>query len=284
MVSVSIILPTYNRSHSISLAIQSVLKQTYSDFELIVVDDGSTDNTVQIIQQIPDSRITYSVHDINKGAAAARNTGMRLAKGDYIAFLDSDDSWIPEKLEKQLAFLKIQPDKVGGCVSYYRLQFPEKSIVRKIPMEGSFYQQSLKGCNLSPGSTLIFRKSCLNNVGYQDEALKRFEDWEWQIRFAQYYQWKRVPEVLANIKAGHTVNFDVVKQALVRLEKLITPLPNPDKKIIKMAIYYELFYAALKNRLWGWVFYSISCSFIRNPYRFILFISSHLKRKLIEVF
>jgi glycosyltransferase involved in cell wall biosynthesis len=282
MPEVSIILPTYNRAHSLGSAVQSILEQTYSDFELIVVDDGSTDDTSTYIQEIDDQRLTYVVHNTNKGAAAARNTGMRLAVGDYIAFLDSDDTWNAEKLEKQLKFLKEQDAVIGGCVSYYRLQFLNSSTVRKINIEPDFYHQSLKGCNLSPGSTLIFKKECLNQVGFQDESLKRFEDWEWQIRFARFYKWAMVPEVLADIKVGHTVSFDTVKQSLIKLEELTQALPNKDKKIINMAIYYELFYAAFKNRLWGQALRYLSCSFFNNPRASTIFITSLVRRTIKE--
>jgi len=89
--TVSVIIPTYNRAHTIGRAIKSVLNQTYQDFEIIVVDDGSTDNTEEVVKSFRDKRIRYIQHKKNKGAAAARNTGIKSAKGKYIAFQDSDD-------------------------------------------------------------------------------------------------------------------------------------------------------------------------------------------------
>ncbi|RZI47099.1 glycosyltransferase family 2 protein [Candidatus Finniella inopinata] len=281
MPTVSIILPTYNRAGFVQAAIQSALAQTYTDYELIVVDDGSTDETVNQVRAIVDSRLIYVAHNQNKGAAAARNTGMRMAQGDYIAFLDSDDTWHPQKLEQQVEFLE-NNSGLGGCVTSYRLVFDDHSVIREIAMEPSFYQQSLKGCNLSPGSTLLFKKECLEKVGYQNESLKRFEDWEWQIRFARFYEWQRVPVVLADIRAGHTVNFETVKQALSYFQTIITTLPNNDQKTIKMAIFYELFYASWKNRLWGCACGYLAKSFLQMPHGCVGFMVSLLRRKVKE--
>ena len=103
--TVSVIIPTYNRAHLVDRAIQSVLNQTYKDFELIIVDDGSTDNTEDIIKEFQkkDERIKYIRHEENRGGSAARNTGIKAAKGEYIAFLDSDDEWLPIKLGRQIS-------------------------------------------------------------------------------------------------------------------------------------------------------------------------------------
>lgn len=103
---VSIILPSYNRVDTISRAIESVSNQTYKNYELIVVDDGSTDNTEEVIGSLRIPKLTYIKHTCNKGAAAARNTGLEVAKGEYLAFQDSDDEWHPDKLEKQIAIMK----------------------------------------------------------------------------------------------------------------------------------------------------------------------------------
>lgn len=99
--TVSVVIPTYNRAHLVGRAIQSVLNQTYQDFEIIVVDDGSTDNTEEVVKSFNDPRIRYIRHDQNRGGSAARNTGIKMARGEYIAFQDSDDEWLPEKLESR---------------------------------------------------------------------------------------------------------------------------------------------------------------------------------------
>ena len=130
---------------------------------------------------------------------------------------------------------------------------------------------------------MLFEKECLDKVGFQNETLKRFEDWEWQIRFARFYQWQRVPVVLADIRTGHTVNFDTAKQALIQFQSLVEAFPDTDKKTIKMAIFYELFYASWKNRLWGCACGYLVSSFFRNPRVFVGFVVSLLRRKVKEI-
>ena len=111
---ISVIIPTYNREKLIMPAIDSVLKQTYQDIELIVVDDGSTDRTVELLKTIKDPRFYFVQTERNSGAPAARNIGIKQSKGEYIAFHDSDDIWMPHKLEKQLKFLKENDADVVG--------------------------------------------------------------------------------------------------------------------------------------------------------------------------
>ena len=99
---ISVVIPAYNRATTIARALNSVLAQTFQDLEVIVVDDGSTDHTSEVIQQIGDARVEIIRHTRNQGAAEARNTGMKAAGGKYIAWLDSDDEWLPDKLQVQL--------------------------------------------------------------------------------------------------------------------------------------------------------------------------------------
>jgi len=280
---ISVVLPTYNRAPDLGRAIESVLAQTYPHFELIVVDDGSTDKTADVVLGIKDDRIQFIRHSENKGAAFSRNAGIRVGRGNYIAFLDSDDIWHPDKLEKQYKFLSESGPLVGGCVTHYNLVYPDKSVVRKIPIQKDFYRQSLLGCNLSPGSTLMFRKECLDKVGFQNETLRRFEDWEWQIRFSQHYAWISLPVVLSDIKAGHVADFDTCKKALEILAKSVQQiLLAKDQRAIRMAISYELFYAALKNgramKALGFFF----LAFLKAPFLFSCSLITMVKRKLRE--
>ena len=137
---VSIIIPTYNRADVITRALNSVLAQTETNYEVIIVDDASTDETKQIIESYLDPRIRYLRHDKNKYAAAARNTGMEKATGQYIAFLDSDDEWVPTKLHAQLQIMDSRDDSWGCIYSgarIYKKSKKKKSITKARKFENT---------------------------------------------------------------------------------------------------------------------------------------------------
>ncbi|GAB4114371.1 MAG: glycosyltransferase [Candidatus Caldatribacteriota bacterium] len=199
--TVSVIIPTYNRAHLVGRAIQSVLDQTYQDFELIVVDDGSTDNTEDIIKEFQrkDDRIKYLKHEKNKGGSAARNTGIKNSVGKYIAFQDSDDEWLPEKLEKQMRVFENAPAKIGVVYTgFWRIEgnkkiyIPSDRITRK---EGDIHDELLNG-NFVTTQSIVARKKCFEKAGMFDESLPRLQDWELVIRLSKYYDFKCIDEPL----------------------------------------------------------------------------------------
>ena len=171
---VSIILPTYNRAAKIGKAIESVLRQTYEAFELLIIDDGSADDTEEVVRAYADSRIVYERMPENGGQSRARNRGMQMASYDYLAFEDSDDLWRPEKLEKQMDALAHADDKVG--MVYHKLRYdlgegryfllPDETIARE-KKSGDIYAQLLWD-NLIGMPTLLIKKECVESVGYMD--------------------------------------------------------------------------------------------------------------------
>lgn len=199
MPEVSVIIPTYNRAHLISRAIQSVLNQTYRDFELIIVDDGSMDNTENVVKSFNDMRIKYIQCKENRGASAARNTGIRASKGEYIAFQDSDDEWFPNKLEKQIEAFANAPSEVGIVYSgFYRIEADKKIYLPgdRLPQkEGNIHKELLKG-NFVGTPTVLAKKECFENTKYFDEELPALEDWELWIEFSKYYSFKYVDNPL----------------------------------------------------------------------------------------
>jgi glycosyltransferase involved in cell wall biosynthesis len=197
--TVSVVIPTYNRAHLLVRSIQSVLNQSYQDFEIIVVDDGSTDNTEEVIKSFNDERVKYIRHEGNKGNAAARNTGIKVAKGEYVAFQDSDDEWLPKKLEKQVNLLRSLPETFAVVYSgFYKIVDGEKFYIPSseiYPREGNIHSSLLKGNFIGTPSILV-RKSALLCVGFFDEKLPRLVDWDLVIRLSKKYQFKLIDEPL----------------------------------------------------------------------------------------
>lgn len=199
---ISIIMPTFNRAHIIMESIQSVLQQSYSDFELIVVDDCSTDDTKEVIHRIGDSRIRYYKNPRNMGAAASRNVGIEKSSCALIAFQDSDDIWDKDKIKKQVQYFSEHPEvSMVYCRFLYHNAESEiiipSAMLQKEQLEGNIFNQLLEG-NLIGTPTMLVRKECLDQVGYFDENLKALEDWELALRIAKEYRIGFVKECLMN--------------------------------------------------------------------------------------
>lgn len=190
---VSIIIPNYNRENYILKSVESILSQTYPNFELIIIDDGSTDGSCSIIKQIQlfDKRIKTIFLDTNHGANRARNLGLAEAEGDLISFLDSDDIWLPDKLEKQIHFLNhssICPDIVycryqkihdGNTICHYPARY---SFHRKL--KGNLYNALLSNGNFIGLPTVLLKRKIIDSIRF-DEALPRLQDWDFFIRIAK---------------------------------------------------------------------------------------------------
>ncbi len=193
MAEISVIIPSYNRAYLISRAVGSVLNQTFRDFELIVVDDCSTDNTVEVVKSFNDKRIRYIRHEKNKGGSSARNTGIKLAKGEYIAFLDSDDEWLPEKIEQQIKILEDTSTNVGVVHTEFFIKEPDgKTHIahKNVPVkERNIHRQLLEvEGSFVATPTIFIRKICFDKVGMFDENLTRLQDWELMIRISEYFE------------------------------------------------------------------------------------------------
>ena len=198
MPKVSVIIPTYNYGQYIARAIDSVLNQTYQDFELIVVDDGSTDNTEEIIRTKQNDKIRYFYQE-NKGAPSARNKGIEESKGKYTAFLDADDEWFPSKLEKQIEKFQKASARVGLVYSglIYIWKENEDKAIKIVPtLRGNIFVSFLKVTVLGSPTPLI-KKNCFQKAGLFDERLPSCQDWDMWLRISKYYEVDYVPEILA---------------------------------------------------------------------------------------
>jgi glycosyltransferase involved in cell wall biosynthesis len=182
--TVTVIIPTFNRASVVGRAIRSVLVQTCQDWELIVVDDGSTDGTEQGVRSFSDHRIKYIRHERNRGGAAARNTGIRCARGEYVAFLDDDDEWLPEKLEKELEVFRNSDPEVGLVYSGM-IVLDEGGNVLKVgmPTESGWAHEALLGSRpIGSCSQVTVKKEVLDGVAGFDETFLNAEDQDLWLR------------------------------------------------------------------------------------------------------
>ena len=218
MPAVSVIIPTYNRENFIGRALVSVLSQTYRDMEIIVVDDGSFDDTYGVVKKLAGSEapLRYLAHEKNRGAQAARNSGISVAAGDYIAFLDSDDEWLPDKLERQMS-LMAQNHGLRGAVyaGYQHVYLHNDKGIEYIPrLRGNIYKAILEA-SFGDMNTLMVRKDILIAAGLCDERIRAYHEWDLCIRLARRTEFDYVPEALARYHrhGSPTISGDLQRSA-----------------------------------------------------------------------
>lgn len=198
MPAISVIIPTYNYARFIGFCLESIFAQTYKDFEIIVVDDGSTDDTAEVLKKYED-KIHY-IYQPNKGPAVASNAGIKVAKGEYIAFIGSDDLWLPDKLEDQVRVFN--EDMKVGIVFSDASSFNENGIISKSILEeenictGFCFERLFMG-NYLIMSTVMIRKACLEKSGLFDEELSSVEDYDLCLRISAFYKIEFVDKILA---------------------------------------------------------------------------------------
>ena len=201
---VSIIIPTYNRSKLLPRAVKAILNQTFNDFELIIVDDGSTDNTYEVIKCFRDSRIAYIRHDQNTGGSAARNSGIKTSRGTYIAFLDSDDEWLPTKVQKQMDLFNRSSERVGLIYTWLEHVFEDGRVRYSKPtVRGRPYKHLLVRNLIGSTSSVIIMKDALLLVDGFDESLPARQDMDLWVRVTEHFDIDFVQEVLTRIYHSH---------------------------------------------------------------------------------
>ncbi|MBS1419447.1 MAG: glycosyltransferase family 2 protein [Firmicutes bacterium] len=215
---ISVVIPSYNRKDKLPACIESVLGQSYKNIEVIVVDDASTDGTPALFQRISDPRLRYLRYEENRGACYARNYGARRASGQFLAFQDSDDTWHPEKLEKQLACLLESGADMCFCG------------MNRISADGSRFYYPVHGFdpgraleqflaeNRASTQTMLMRRYVWEELGF-DESFRRYQDWDFSIRAAAAFRLCYLPLALADSEVGtDSISFAVKSYpALVHL-------------------------------------------------------------------
>jgi len=263
--TVSAIVPSYNRGYILDRAVKSIIEQTFENWELIVVDDGSSDNTQQVVEAFDDPRIRYLRHDVNRGVCAARNTAIESVKGNYIAFLDSDDTWLPDKLAKQLQVFQDSSETVGVVYTWLGLTDINGTIKRlRDPLYRGNLRENLLFSNLigSP-STVMVRSDYLNRGIRFDPQLKYGEDWDFYLQLAQHCEFEIVPEVLVHycdeetstsveakkattndraVLDGYNILFDKYHDDVNLIDRKLGTISNAQKSACLFNIGQRLFY------------------------------------------
>lgn len=238
---ISVIIPAYNNEKTIREAIESVLNQTFSDFELIVINDSSNDSTLEIVSSIQDSRIKIFSYP-NAGVSASRNRGFKLAAGNFISFLDADDLWMSDKLEAQLKALQSNPQAALAYSWNDRIdesgQFLSKGNYKNF--SGNVYEQLVVQNFLETASNPLIRAEALKAVGDFDPTLTPAEDWDMYLRLAERYNFVVVPrpQILyrasANSQSANIFKMEAVGRRI--REKIAVRAPEHLQKINKAAI------------------------------------------------
>jgi glycosyltransferase involved in cell wall biosynthesis len=220
MPTISVIIPTYNGMNCISDTLDSVLCQTYKDYEIIIVDDGSTDNTKDVIEKYVEAypaKVRYILQQ-NAGQGSARNRGIKESGGEYVAFLDHDDLWLPEKLEKQIELIDSLKDN-NVVVFGDQYEFDENGVTSKSAFKeiskphNGFVFEKLFYQNFITSQTVLAKRGFFNKVGFFQEGITYVEDFDMWLRLAKHYEFHYVQDVIA----GHRIHSKQVSRNIHKM-------------------------------------------------------------------
>ena len=253
---VSVVLPTHNRAHLLPRSIQSVLDQSFTDFEIIIVDDGSVDDTERVVKSFQDIRIRYLKLDENRGGSFARNVGIRASLGRYVAFQDSDDEWLQGKLEEQVTQMRLADVTVGTVYTAFeriygleRVCVPTASTTNK----NGWILKELLCHNFITTPAVLIKRECFDNCGFFDENLPRLQDWDLFIRISMSYKYLLIDKVYVleyhqpdSISANWTFYMQSLNYILNKYQILFSSYNK-----ITAAHYYYLSYINWKYKING---------------------------------
>jgi len=283
---VSVILATFNgeKKGFLEKSINSVLKQSYDDYELIIIDDGSTDNTKQLCQKFNNKKIKYYYHK-NQGQTLSKNFGFSICKGKYICLIDDDDIWMNDKLEKQVKYYNNNKDKnIGILTTWMELIDINGNFIgyKKKIEEGNVYEKIFYD-NMVNVSSVMIKKEAIDKVGFFDPNLPLRQDWDLWIRISKYYEIHQLKEILVKYRIHEnniSKNIDLtVKYSELLLKKNLNAAPlSFNKKDILGNFYFEQsenFYANYRMKefrtyLIKGIFNSVKRFHIRFLYKLLL--------------
>ncbi len=257
--TISVLIPCYNAERTIQETISSVLAQTFTDFELLVINDGSTDGTMSVLEQITDDRLKVVSFE-NSGPQKSRNRGIEKARGKYITFIDADDLWTSDKLASQLQALQNTPE---AAVAYSWTDFIDENSnflkhSRHIEMAGDVYEQLLIDDFIASGSNPLIKAEAIRAVGGFDENTLAGQDWDMWLMLAEKFQFVAVPKVQILYRkscSSKTWSDNIRRQAKGHIQVMNKHLSNRKNLILKKSIYfagryrYLLFHCLDQGRL-----------------------------------
>ncbi|MEE1569943.1 MAG: glycosyltransferase, partial [Alphaproteobacteria bacterium] len=263
-----------------------VRAQGYPNLEIIIVDDGSNDDLKGALAHFRVLPITLLHHQTRQGAGAARNTGLKASRGDYIALLDSDDEWLPGKLDRQLAFLHSRNGEIGLLCSGYILTWDETGRQEtRSPQSCATYRRLLMGCDLSPGSTLFAERRVFNECGLFDEALERLEDWDWLLRYLKTGRVDVIHEPMVRIHLSPRPPLDIVQHSTKRLFRKhrawITQNSIVDSMKFLSSLLVEGSASAFYERKYFRAMWFLSRAVMAWPFRSLAFYNNAIRRMVL---
>ncbi len=255
---VSVIIPTFKRPDTLDRAVNSVLKQIYSYIEVIVVDDNSPDTEERVLTEIimaqfeNEPRVKYIKHPCTKNASTARNTGAKEASGDYLAFLDDDDEYLPDKIASQVKRLQEMPEEYAICYSkFYIKKGSNKPFLSSENREGDLYFDALsRRFSFAAGSNMLIKKTCFESINGFDEKFIRNQDKEIVTRLLMKYKiaYSSVVGLIVNVHSNHSYfnPIDITDQYLEKFKAEISALPADMRKIFDKIVVEDRFFYYLR--------------------------------------
>lgn len=256
--NVSVIMPVYNAAGTVRAAVESVVRQNLADLELILIDDGSTDSTLAVLDSlcVPGMQV---IRQGNAGASAARNRGIASARGQLIAFLDADDQWLPGKLQAQCQALMHAP---RAHVAYGWVDFVDEEgrfvhRDRRANFDGRVYTQLLVHNFIASGSNILVKREALEHVGGYDESLRAVEDWELNTRLAAAFEFVHVPQVVTRYRKTDdslSSNIGLMEKSFLAAQSKVFAAAPPEQRHKKAqctaSFYHYLVLRSLQTGDW----------------------------------
>ena len=254
---ISVIIPAYNVEETIIETVNSVLAQTYTNFELIIINDGSSDRTLNLLQNITDSRLKIFSYE-NAGLSTARNRGVEQSQGEFVSFLDADDCWTVNKLERQIAALQDNPQAaLAYSWVYFKYEMAANSYAdTSVTYTGDVYGELLLKNFLHNGSNALIRKKILQEAGLFDPQLKAVEDWDLYLRIAAKANFILVPETQIIYRQSPTS----MTSNIQLMEDYLTLVINRAYQTAPERLQY------LKPQTWGWTYKYLAQQYLKYQF------------------